>query len=114
MILSQELKQSLFFQLTSLLYQTKKKESHYLDCLENKEIKNPFLHLKSKAVRNTLIATIESLPDKQKLVLSLYYYEDLNLKEIGKILNVTESRISQLHTQAVETLRNKLKSLLVE
>ena len=60
------------------------------------------------------MATIEELPEKQKLVLSLYYYEELNLKEIGKILDVTESRISQLHTQAIDRLRVKLKGELIE
>ena len=40
------------------------------------------------------------MPEKQRLVLSLYYYEDLNLKEIGQVLDVTESRVSQLHTQS--------------
>ena len=58
--------------------------------------------------------SIEELPEKQKLVLSLYYYEDLNLKEIGGILDVTESRVSQLHTQAVERLRARLKNTLQE
>ena len=52
---------------------------------------------------------IHDLPEKQRLVLSLYYYEDLNLKEIGKVLDVTESRVSQLHTQAILRLRAKLK-----
>lgn len=85
-----------------------------LDCLENANAKNPFTHLKSKGVRELLIKNIEELPEKQKLVLSLYYYEDLNLKEIGKILEVTESRVSQLHTQAVEKLRTRLKPILSE
>jgi RNA polymerase sigma factor for flagellar operon FliA len=44
------------------------------------------------------------------LVLSLYYYEDLNLKEIGRVLDVTESRVSQLHTQAILRLKGKLKN----
>ncbi|MBN1113774.1 MAG: RNA polymerase sigma factor WhiG, partial [Oligoflexia bacterium] len=44
-----------------------------------------------------------------RLVLSLYYYEDLNLKEIGRVLEVTESRVSQLHTEAILRLRSKLK-----
>ena len=61
-----------------------------------------------------LVSTIDELPEKQRLVLSLYYYEELNLKEIGKILDVTESRISQLHTQAVERLKVKLKDVLIE
>jgi RNA polymerase sigma factor for flagellar operon FliA len=55
---------------------------------------------------------IEELPERQRLVLSLYYYEDLNLKEIGKVLRVTESRVSQLHAQAVSRLRNKLQQML--
>lgn len=85
-----------------------------LECLENVSSKNPFTQLKSKGVRELLVKNIEDLPEKQKLVLSLYYYEDLNLKEIGKILEVTESRVSQLHTQAVEKLRSRLKPLLTD
>lgn len=53
---------------------------------------------------------INDLPEKQRLVLALYYYEDMNLKEIGKVLEVTESRVSQLHTQAVLRLKSKLKN----
>jgi len=85
-----------------------------LECLENIGSKNPFMQLKSKGIRELLIRNIEELPDKQKLVLSLYYYEDLNLKEIGKVLEVTESRVSQLHTQAVSKLKGKLKTLLID
>jgi len=85
-----------------------------LECLENLGSKNPFTQLKSKGIRELLVKNIEELPEKQKLVLSLYYYEDLNLKEIGRVLDVTESRVSQLHTQAVNKLRNKLKPLLVD
>ena len=85
-----------------------------LECLENIGSKNPFTQLKSKGIRELLVKNIEELPEKQKLVLSLYYYEDLNLKEIGRVLDVTESRVSQLHTQAVLKLRNKLKPLLTD
>lgn len=85
-----------------------------LECLENPNSKNPFTQLKAKGVREIIMKTVEELPEKQKLVLSLYYYEDLNLKEIGRILDVTESRVSQLHTQAVQKMRSKLKNLLQE
>ncbi|MBC7533148.1 MAG: FliA/WhiG family RNA polymerase sigma factor [Oligoflexus sp.] len=85
-----------------------------LECLENVSSKNPFTQLKSKGIRDLLVKHIDELPEKQKLVLSLYYYEDLNLKEIGRILEVTESRVSQLHTQAVEKLRSKLKPILTD
>lgn len=85
-----------------------------LECLENPNSKNPLSQLKAKGVREIIMKTVEELPEKQKLVLSLYYYEDLNLKEIGRILDVTESRVSQLHTQAVQRMRSKLKHILQE
>ncbi len=85
-----------------------------LEVLENPNIKNPYQHLKSKGIEEDLKRKIGDLPEKQRLVLSLYYFEDLNLKEIGRILDVTESRVSQLHTQAVEKLRSRLKNLISE
>jgi len=85
-----------------------------LEVLENPNIKNPYQHLKSKGIEEDLKRKISDLPEKQRLVLSLYYFEDLNLKEIGRILDVTESRVSQLHTQAVEKLRSRLKNLISE
>lgn len=74
--------------------------------------KNPYLLLKNKKVKSLLMKNINILPDKHKLVLSLYYFEELNLKEIGKILEVTESRVSQLHTQAIDKLKETLKEEL--
>ncbi len=56
--------------------------------------------------------TIATLPEKERLVISLYYYEDLNMKEIGGILGITESRVCQIHTKSVLRLRAKLKNLL--
>lgn len=85
-----------------------------LECLENVNAKNPFTQLKVKAVKKVMMKAIDDLPEAQRLVLSLYYYEDLNLKEIGKILDVTESRVSQLHTQAVLKLRSRLNHVLWE
>ena len=85
-----------------------------LDSLENSKSANPFSQLKNKDVRDVLTKHIGELPEKQQLVLSLYYFEELNLKEIGKILEVTESRVSQLHTQAVEKLKQKLKDVIFE
>jgi RNA polymerase sigma factor for flagellar operon FliA len=76
-----------------------------LDSLENPNSKNPFTHLRNEAARDILRKHIDELPEKQKLVLQLYYFEELNLKEIGKIMEVTESRVSQLHTQAIERLK---------
>jgi RNA polymerase sigma factor for flagellar operon FliA len=55
--------------------------------------------------------TIATLPEKERVVISLYYYEDLNMKEIGTILGITETRVCQIHTKAVLRLRSKLKGL---
>ena len=59
-------------------------------------------------MKNILSKSIDLLPEKERLVVSLYYYEDLTLKEISVIMNVSESRISQLHTKAILRLRGKL------
>ena len=56
-----------------------------------------------------LAKAIEQLPEKEKMVLSLYYFDELNMKETGKVLNITESRVSQIHSQAIIRLRNKLR-----
>jgi len=79
-----------------------------LNILEGCKLNNPLTQLNLKSVKEVMAKAIEDLPERQRLVLSLYYYEDLNLKEIGKILRVTESRVSQLHAQAISRLRAKL------
>ncbi len=77
--------------------------------LEHRNSSNPFVAVNFKKSRERIKESIKSLPKRQRLVLSLYYYEDLNLKEIGQVLDVTESRVSQLHTQAIIKLRTTLK-----
>jgi RNA polymerase sigma factor for flagellar operon FliA len=56
-----------------------------------------------------LINSIQRLPERERIVIGLYYYEGLTLKEIGEVLGVTESRVSQLHTKAVLRLRGRIK-----
>jgi RNA polymerase sigma factor for flagellar operon FliA len=72
---------------------------------------NPFSLFSRNELKETLRDAIESLPEKEGLVLSLYYYEELTLKEIGLVLELSESRISQLHSQAILRLRGSLKKL---
>jgi RNA polymerase sigma factor for flagellar operon FliA len=78
--------------------------------LENRRASNPYSAVNYKRAQDRIKDGIKSLPEKQRLVLSLYYFEDLNLKEIGQVLDVTESRVSQLHTQAILKLKSKLKN----
>lgn len=79
-----------------------------MNLLESCRLNNPYNQLNLKTVKEVVAKSIEELPERQRLVLSLYYYEDLNLKEIGRVLRVTESRVSQLHAQAITRLRSKL------
>lgn len=81
-----------------------------LNIVDNLTGQNPFFQVSSKKIKKQIAKCIESLPERQRLVLSLYYYEDLNLKDIGKVLKVTESRVSQLHAQAVSRLKTKLST----
>jgi len=60
-------------------------------------------------LKEIMVQAIETLPDKEKLLISLYYYEELTMKEIGRIMGYTESRVSQLHTQAMLRLRHHLR-----
>lgn len=85
-----------------------------LNLLESCRLSNPFNQLNLKSVKEIVAKAIEDLPERQRLVLSLYYYEELNLKEIGKVLRVTESRVSQLHAQAISRLRAKLTQYFEE
>lgn len=69
---------------------------------------NPFRILEEQNMRQVLVGAIEALPEREKLVMALYYEQELNLKEIGEVLGVTESRVCQLHSQAISRLRSRL------
>ena len=68
----------------------------------------PSAQLEATEIKETLAAAIDRLPEKERIVVSLYYYDELTLKEISKILHLTEARISQLHSKAVCRLRGSL------
>jgi RNA polymerase sigma factor for flagellar operon FliA len=81
------------------------------DSIESPSSMNPDIIVEKDEVRRVIISAINELPDKEKKILVLYYYEDLTLKEIGQVLEVTESRVSQLHTKAILRLRAKLTNI---
>ncbi len=84
----------------------------YADIVEDVHSENPFATFKLHEMKQLIADTISSLPEKERLVISFYYYEDLNMKEIGSILGITESRVCQIHTKSILRLRSKLKALL--
>jgi len=80
---------------------------HLADVI-NDDSDGPSTEVESKEMRRTLSVAIDRLPERERLVISIYYYEGLTFKEIGKVLSVSESRVYQLHTQAVLRLRGYL------
>jgi RNA polymerase sigma factor FliA len=84
----------------------------FADIIEDVTSENPFASFKLSEMKHLIADTIAGLPEKERLVISLYYYEDLNMKEIGNILGITESRVCQIHTKSVLRLRSKLKGVL--
>ena len=79
-----------------------------LDTLQDHDAPDPAAVLDQNELKDRVADAIARLPDREKLVVALYYYENLTLREIGEVLGVTESRISQLHTKAVLRLRSRL------
>ncbi|MCR5217235.1 RNA polymerase sigma factor WhiG [Treponema sp.] len=81
------------------------------DSIESPSSLNPDVIVEREEVRKIIIQAINELPENEKMVIVLYYHEDLTFKEIGQVLDVSESRISQLHTKANLRLRAKLTSM---
>ena len=81
-----------------------------LDTIRDPRAVDPQEEIDTVELKDRLADAIESLPDRERLVIALYYYENLTLREIGEVLGVTESRVSQLHTKAVLGLRSRLAS----
>ena len=79
-----------------------------VDTLEDTKAEDPVQAFESEETKYLLAKAINTLPEREKIVVTLYYYEGLTLAEIGQVLGVTESRICQMHTKAVLQLRGKL------
>ena len=80
-----------------------------LDTIQDPDAIDPVNAMTQTEVKDRLAGAIERLPEREKLVVALYYYENLTLREIGEVLGVTESRVSQLHTKAILRLKSRLE-----
>jgi RNA polymerase sigma factor FliA len=80
-----------------------------MDTLEDPGAPDPAKVLDVGDLKDRIAESIARLPEREKLVIALYYYENLTLREIGEVLGVTESRVSQLHTKAVLRLRSRMQ-----
>ncbi len=83
-----------------------------LEYIKDPEGKDPMVIAKFNEVKKRLAEAVETLPKKEKIVISLYYYDELTFKKIGEVLNITESRVCQLHSQIMLRLKAKLKKHL--
>jgi RNA polymerase sigma factor for flagellar operon FliA len=79
-----------------------------LDLVRNNESEDPLHHVEVEEIKTTLANAIDSLPERERMVIALYYYEGLTLKEVGEIMEISESRVSQIHTKAIFRLRGRL------
>ena len=83
----------------------------FADTIEDQKMITPELFFEKKEQKDVVKRVVHELPEQEKKVLVLYYFEELTLREIGLILQVSESRVSQIHTKAILRLRSRLKQL---
>jgi len=84
-------------------------DNDYLDRHVTDEGNDPLSLLEDHRMRHALVEAIKNLPEREQYVMSMYYEQDMNLKEIATVLGVTESRVCQLHSQSIARLRVKLR-----
>ena len=84
-------------------------DEHFLDRHAGHTHPSPLENMLEASMRERLIEAIEDLPEREKMMMGLYYEQDLNLREIGAVMGVSESRVCQIHTQAVARLRSMLR-----
>jgi RNA polymerase sigma factor for flagellar operon FliA len=78
------------------------------ECIPDPDTKDPLELLEESSTRDALAQLIDRLPEKEKLLLSLYYWDELTMKEIGKVMRLTEGRVCQLHSQALIRLKSQM------
>ena len=85
-------------------------EDNFLDRHVGDSEADPLNMLRDQRLRQALVAAIKNLPEREQFIMSMYYEQDMNLKEIAAVLDVTESRICQLHSQSIARLRAKMRA----
>lgn len=91
-------------------YQDDPDDDPYLDRHVSDSRSEPLATIEDKQFRQAVVAGVDRLPERERLLMGLYYEQDLNFKEIAAVMGVTESRICQIHTQAIARLRTMLKT----
>jgi RNA polymerase sigma factor FliA len=98
-----------FLSLNDTVYDDDDQSVRLGDVIEDNENFGPHSMLEREEMKRLLVGGINNLPEREKLVVALYYYEGLTLKEIGEVMQISESRVCQIHTESMLRLRGKLK-----
>lgn len=98
-----------FLSFEEIGYCSKEERADVLGYLVGGEINDALSLTRLKEIGKAIATAIEQLSEKERMVVSLYYWDELTMKEIGKVLEITESRVSQIHSQAIIHLRGKLR-----
>jgi len=110
----QDFQQMLADNNASQMYSVDELQENYADSWETCDDENESLNPLNDAVRQNIIERIKEhiqfIPEREQVLLQLYYLQDLNMKEIGLVLGITETRVSQLHSLAVKRLRSRMES----
>jgi len=102
-----------FLSLEGLRSDTDDGQMKMVDSIKNPKSQNPLDELENTEEEDLLSSAIGALPRQEKIVIMLYYYQNMMLKEIAKLLNLSKSRVSQIHNKAIATLRAKMKSMSI-
>lgn len=98
-----------FISFDELGYSSKEEKKNFMSCLVNNDAEDALTLAGVKEIRTAIAIAIDQLSEKEKLVISLYYLEELTMKETAKVLDVTESRVSQIHSKSIIHLREMLR-----
>lgn len=82
---------------------------HFLDRYQTSDTDDPLQNLINGGFREAVVDSIKALPEREKILMGLYYEQEMNLKEIGAVMGVSESRVCQLHSQAIARMRSTLR-----
>ncbi len=98
--------------LDSVIYNEEGGKGELHEVIEGKDEEEPDEALNREELKEMIIQSIDDLPETERLVIALYYHEELTLKEIGQVVQLSESRISQIHTKTILSLRGKLNAAI--
>ncbi|MDH4223091.1 MAG: FliA/WhiG family RNA polymerase sigma factor [candidate division Zixibacteria bacterium] len=109
-----DLSSSIVLSLDDLVYkEDDNRQIPRIETIEDDSCNNILSDLEKKEMKSYLVSSIKDLSEQERLVIALYYYEELTLKEIGEVMEISESRVSQIHTKAVLKLRNMIKDKFI-